>query len=397
MNFSKSISNLRTSEIRDLMSLATRSDIISFAGGMPDNNLFPIEEIDAIYNSLSVREKQIAMQYGPTGGLPTLLESLGEYLESKGLPVSENKILITTGSLQAINLLTKVFVDPGDTIITETPCFIGATSAFKSYGAKMYSIPLLADGIDMDALKQKIEDLDEKPKFFYFTPNFHNPAGTLYSMERKQEIIDYFTNSQIPIIEDDVYSDLFFFDEDKEDLKSIKSINPKGIDICYTGSFSKILGPGFRLGWMLVSPDIYDKCELVKQSIDACSPSYTQVLADKFLRAGKVQPYTNRVRLEYKKRSERMCELLKNTLPASVSFEVPRGGFYIWLSLPKHVDATDVLKKTIERGAVFVTGKTFDPEGVNDTNIRLSFCNTSMEQIEQGIPILVDCLKEFIG
>jgi 2-aminoadipate transaminase len=396
MNFSKSISNLQTSEIRDLMSLATRNDIISFAGGMPDNNLFPIDEMDTIYHNLSLQEKQVAMQYGPTAGLPTLLESLSNYLETKGLPVSENKILITTGSLQAINLLTKVFVDEGDSIITENPCFIGATSAFKSYGAKMHSVPLLTDGIDMDALKNTLKHLDKKPKFFYFTPNFHNPAGTLYSAQRKKEIIELFTDLQIPIIEDDVYSDLFFYDEDKEDLKTLKAINPKGIDVCYTGSFSKILGPGLRLGWMLVPQDVYEKCELVKQSIDACSPSFTQVLADKYLRAGLVQPYTNKVRIEYKKRSQRMCELLKSSLPASVSFIEPRGGFYIWLNLPEHVDATKVLKKAIEKGTVFVTGKTFDPKGVKNNNIRLSFCNTPIEQIEKGIPLIVACLKEFM-
>lgn len=396
MNFSKSISNLRTSEIRDLMSLATRSDIISFAGGMPDNNLFPIDEIDAIYNNLSLREKQIAMQYGPTGGLPSLIESLGSFLESKGLPVSENKILITTGSLQAINLITKVFVDPGDCILTENPCFIGATAAFKSYGATIHSVPLLSDGIDMDVLRQTLKQMEQKPKFFYFTPNFHNPAGTLYSAQRKKEIIELFTDLQIPIIEDDVYSDLFFFDEDKEDLHTIKSMNPIGIDVCYTGSFSKILGPGLRLGWMLVPPAVYERCELVKQSIDACSPSYTQVLADKFLRASHVQAYTNKVRLEYKQRAQRMCEMLTGLLPASVSFHEPRGGFYIWLTLPENVDATVVLKKTIEKGAVFVTGKTFDPEGIKNNNIRLSFCNTSMAQIEKGIPIVVECIKDCI-
>lgn len=396
MNFSKSITKLRSSEIRDLMSLATRSDIISFAGGMPDNNLFPIEEMDAIYNNLSISEKQIAMQYGPTPGLPTLLESLADYLTAKGLPVSENKILITTGSLQAINLLARVFVDPGDSILTENPCFIGATSVFNSYGAKINSIPLLDDGIDMEALKQCIENMEEKPKFFYFTPNFHNPAGVLYSAKRKQEIIELFSNLDIAIIEDDVYSDLYFFDSDKENLKTIKAINPPGIDVCYTGSFSKILGPGLRLGWMLVPQEVYQKCELVKQSMDACSPSYTQVLADKFLRAGMVTPYVEKVRLEYKKRSIRMSELLKSTLPPGVTFNVPKGGYYIWLTLPEHVDATEVLKKTIENGVVFVTGKTFDPAGIKNNNIRLSYCNTSIEQIEKGIPVFVDCLKKFI-
>ena len=396
-NFSNSVKNLRSSEIRDLMSLANKPDMILFSGGMPDNDLFPLDEIDAIYNDLTPQEKKIAMQYGPTNGLPQLLQSLTVFLENKGLPVSENKIMITTGSLQAINILAKAFIDPGDNIIVENPCFIGAISAFNSYEANIVSVPLTENGIAVDQLENLLKDLKEKPKFIYLTPNFHNPAGTLYTAETKQELIDLLDGTGIPIIEDDVYSDLYFNEEDRDDLKTFKEINPKGIDVCYTGSFSKIIGPGLRLGWMLVPEAIYEKCELIKQTFDACSPSFTQVIADKFLQSGHADKYIEKVRVEYKKRAEAMIDALNKHLPVEVTFTAPRGGFYIWLQLPRGIDSTDILMKAIDKGVVFVSGKTFDPHGKVNNNIRLSYCNTSVEKINKGIPLVASAIEEVLA
>ena len=394
--FSNSVKNLRSSEIRDLMSLANKPNMILFSGGMPDNDLFPLDEIDAIFQNLSPQEKKIAMQYGPTNGLPQLIESLTLFLENKGLPVSENKIMITTGSLQAINILAKAFINPGDTIIVENPCFIGAISAFNSYEANIVSVPLTENGIAVDQLESLLKELKQKPKFIYLTPNFHNPAGTLYTTETKQKLIDLFDGAGIPIIEDDVYSDLYFNEEDRDDLKTFKEINPKGIDVCYTGSFSKIIGPGLRLGWMLVPDAIYEKCELIKQTMDACSPSFTQVIADKFLQSGIADNYIEKVRVEYKKRAEAMIDALNKHLPDEVTFTAPRGGFYIWLQLPEGIDSTDILKKAIDKGVVFVSGKTFDPHGIKNNNMRLSYCNTSIEKINKGIPLIASAIKEVL-
>ena len=394
--FSNSVKNLRSSEIRDLMSLANKPDMILFSGGMPDNDLFPLDEIDAIYNNLTPREKKTAMQYGPTNGLPQLIESLTLFLKNKGLPVSENKIMITTGSLQAINILAKAFINPGDTIIVENPCFIGAISAFNSYEADIVSVPLTEKGIAVDQLESLLKNLKQKPKFIYLTPNFHNPAGTLYTAETKLKLIELLDGAGIPIIEDDVYSDLYFNDEDKDDLKTFKGINPKGVDVCYTGSFSKIIGPGLRLGWMLVPNAIYEKCELIKQTMDACSPSFTQVIADKFLQSGLADIYIEKVRVEYKKRAEAMINALNQHLPNEVTFTAPRGGFYIWLQLPENIDSTDILKKAINKGVVFVSGKTFDPHGKANNYMRLSYCNTSVQKINKGIPLVVSAIQEVL-
>lgn len=379
------------------MSLATAPDMISFAGGMPGNELFPIETIDRIYHSLTLKEKQVALQYGPTTGLPSLLESLSEYLKGKGLPVEKNRLIITTGALQAIHILAKVFIDPGDPVLVESPSFIGALSTFRSCQAELISVPLKEDGMDTEQLRRQIESDRPLPKLLYYTPNFHNPAGIIYSKRVKQEMVELLKGKDIPVIEDDVYSDLYFHEEDLPEMELLKATDPEGVDVCYTGSFSKILGPGLRLGWMLVPEEIYKRCELVKQSIDACSPSLSQVIADKFLRNGDIHHYTAAMRIEYKKRGEAMIEALEATLPSHVTFEKPRGGFYTWLQLPEGCDATEVLKAAIDKGTVFVTGKTFDPQGVRNDFMRVSFCNTDVETIQRGIPLVAEAIKKVQG
>jgi 2-aminoadipate transaminase len=395
--FSKNIANLRSSEIRDLMSLATDPNMISFAGGMPGNELFPIKLVDNIYNSLTEREKQAAMQYGPTTGLPTLLESLSDYLESKGLPVRNNRLIITTGSLQAIHILAKAFIDPGDPVLVETPSFIGALSTFRACEAELVTVPLHSDGMDISILQNRLDCNSPSPKFLYYVPNFHNPAGIIYTPEVKLQMVNLLRGKEIPIIEDDAYSDLYFYEEDLPKMRLIKEMDPEGIDVCFTGSFSKILGPGLRLGWMLVPDSIYRKCELIKQSLDACSPSLSQVIADKFIREGYIHTYITEVREEYKKRGLAMIETLESCLPEYVSFEKPRGGFYTWLKLPEGCDATDVLRKAIEKGVVFVTGKTFDPDGACNDHMRVSFCNTDIETIHRGIPLIAEAIRELYG
>jgi 2-aminoadipate transaminase len=387
---------MRRSEIRDLMSYAIRPDIISFSGGMPGNDLFPINAIDKIYNNLTADQKQTAFQYGPTPGYPPLLESLKEFLRKKGLPVDVNKLMITTGSLQAINILTKVFVDPGDILITENPCFIGAISAFRSYEAQLESIPLDHDGIDIEQLETALNKFPEA-KMLYLTPYFHNPAGIIYSLERKTAILELLLNRNIPLLEDDAYGDLYFFKEDAKRVKPMKAMNPEGVDICYTGSFSKILGPGLRLGWMLVPEEIYQKAELCKQSIDACSPSFTQVIADEFIRSGAIYTYINFLREAYMDRATAMIEALKANLPAYVKFQEPRGGFYIWLQLPEGTDSTLILKEAIEKGVVLVIGKTFDPQGIRNNFIRLAYSNTPVSEIEKGIPLVAEAIRKVCG
>ena len=395
-SFSESVNALRTSEIRDLMKLATRPDIISFAGGMPNNDLFPIDDINEIFNTMPDALKKMAFQYGPTPGFPPLLDALKEHLRAKGMPVDTNKLMITTGSLQAINVLTKLFIYPGDLVICENPSFIGGISVFKSYQAELMSVPLGHDGIDIEKLEEVLESAERTPKLLYVTPNFHNPAGIIYSAEKKKALFELMRGRDTVIIEDDAYGDLYYDESIRELTMPMKNTETDDIHICYTGSFSKILGPGFRLGWLLVSPEIYEKCELIKQAMDACSPNFTQVIASEFLRQDKLQPYLKFLRKEYSERRDLMHESLEKYMPSDISWVRPEGGFYYWLDLPNQLDANQIMKKSIEKGAVFVTGKTFDPHGVKNDRLRLSFSNMKHQEIGTGVQMIADSIKELL-
>ena len=392
--FSQTVQHIRSSEIRDLMKLASRPDIISFAGGMPNNDLFPVAEVDEIMKQMNPEVKKLAFQYGPTPGYPPLLETLKIYLKSKGLPVDENRLMITTGSMQAINIMGMEFIDPGDLVLTETPSFIGGIAVFKSFQARIQGIPLQNDGIDLEKLAQILEK--EHPKMLYVIPNFHNPAGIIYSKEKRLKLLEMLDGKNIILLEDDAYNELYFNEISKSLTQPIMAMNTKDIPIVYTGSFSKILGPGFRLGWMLAPPEIYEKAQIIKQSIDACSPTFTQVIANEFLQKGYLVSYLEKIRKEYAERKKIMQQALLKYMPAEVTWHEPQGGFYYWLKLPLGVDAADIVKDSIKNGAVFVTGRTFDPAAQNKNHMRLAYSNMSKNQIDEGVKIIAQAVKQQI-
>lgn len=394
--FSKAVNSMHSEDVKQLMKQASGKGLISFAGGMPNNDLFPVEQIDEIYNSLPDEVKKLCFQYGPTSGYPPLLKSLEIYLKNKGLTVGDNKLLVTTGSLQAISIITQEFVNEGDIILTENPCFMGALSVFETYGAEIHSIPIDNNGIDIEALKSKIESLDRKPKFLYVTPNYHNPAGIIYTPERKQELLEVLSGTGIILLEDDAYSDLYFQDEEKHLTKAMKSFGAKDVEIIYTGSFSKILGPGFRLGFMLSSEEISEKAETVKQALDACTSNFMQILANEFLAQQKLESYLTYLRGEYLERKNLLQKYLKTYMPGEITWNEPKGGFYFWLKLPPHIKSTDIFKESLAKGVVFVTGRTFDPAGKKDDRLRLSFSNMPKEQIEKGVVILAEAIKKVL-
>ena len=394
--FSNAVNSMHSEDVKRLMKQASGKSLISFAGGMPNNDLFPVKQIDEIYNSLPEDIKKLCFQYGPTSGYPPLVKSLEGYLKNKELPVDENKILITTGSLQAISIITQEFVNEGDIILTENPCFVGALTVFETFGAEIHSIPIDKNGIDIAALKNKIGSLDRKPKFLYVTPNYHNPAGIIYTPERKKQLLEVLSGTGIILIEDDAYSDLYFNEEEKHLTKSMKSFGVKDVEIIYTGSFSKILGPGFRLGYMLSSEEIFEKAETVKQALDACTSSFMQILANEFLAQHKLEPYLTFLRSEYLERKNLLQKYLKAYMPEEVTWNEPKGGFYIWLKLPPHIKSTDIFKESVAKGVVFVTGRTFDPASKKDDRLRLSFSNMPKNDIEKGVIILSEAIKQVL-
>jgi len=396
IKFSQSAEAMRSSAIRELMKLASAPNLITFTGGMPNNELFPTEEIDEIYQNLPLDVKRTGFQYGPTPGYPPLRESLKEFLRQKGLPVDRNELIITTGSLQAINLVAKIFIDPGDRVITENPAFIGAISVFNSYMGQLDPVDVDEEGIILPDLEKALDNKSPAAKILYLTPYFHNPAGIVYSQKRKSELLDMLKGKNIILLEDDAYGELYFDKKDSELTTPMKTIQEEPVPICYTTSLSKYVGPGLRLGCLLAPPDIYEKCELAKQSMDACSSTFTQVLVHEFLAQNKMSGYLEKLRNEYLQRSQIMLTALQENMPEKVTWTKPRGGFYIWVQLPENMDATDLLKKSIAGGAVFVIGKTFDPLGKKNNCFRLAFSHTPKEKIEEGVKIIANALKELM-
>ncbi len=391
-DFSSSAKQMRSSEIRRLMKLAADPSIISFAGGMPANALFPTDVVDELFNDLSHSLKQVALQYGPTSGFPPLLESLKKYLESRGIATENQDLIITTGAQQALNLVSKVFLNPGDFVITEYPSFIGAIAAFKSYEANLVGIPLDNDGIDIAKLEQTLDTLGDKVKILYISPYFHNPAGIIYSKKRKAELLQLLRGRNICMIEDDPYGELYFRPEDKELTIPMKAMDEEPVPICYIGTFAKILGPGLRLGYILGTKEIVEKCELAKQSMDACTSTMNQVLADQYLRKGKLDPYLNFLRPVYARRAQIMLSALEKYMPSGITWTKPQGGFYVWVTMPETMDSSDVFTETIKHGAAFVIGSAFDPEGKRNNSFRLAFSHTPEERIDEGIKIIAEAI-----
>jgi DNA-binding transcriptional MocR family regulator len=392
--FSRAVNSVHSADIKRLMRQSSGPGLISFAGGMPNNDLFPVREIDEIYSGLPDDLKKTCFQYGATSGFPALREAVEKRLLHKGLPGEGDKLLITTGSLQAISIITQEFINEGDVVLTENPSFVGALSVFETYGAEVHAIPIDEEGIRIEALIRKIESLSKKPKLLYLMPNFHNPAGITYSLQRRKDLLRALHGRDIIVLEDDAYNDLYFDSGGAELIKPLKAHVGYDVDIIYTGSFSKILGPGFRLGYMYASPDIFDKAETIKQALDACTSNFMQILAAEFMAGGYLEPYLNLLRSEYRERKNLLQSSLEEHMPDEVRWTEPKGGFYYWLRLPKEMSSTDLFETCRSRGVVFVTGRTFDPHNSKDNCLRLSFSNMPKKDIAPGIEILANAIKE---
>ena len=253
------------------------------------------------------------------------------------------------------------------------------------------------EGISAEGLARALDDPFLKPKMVYLNPVFQNPAGTMYGEERKRHVIDVMElHKEVCLLEDDPYSELFFEEKDKDRMAPLKAMAPKDALICYVGTFAKIFGPGMRLGWLLGPREIVDKCELAKQSMDACSSTFTQVLADEYLRQGKLAPYLAMLRPTYKRRAGIMLSALESMMPQGVSWTKPAGGFYIWVTLPESLDSSDVFAASIKQGAAFVIGNAFDPDEKRNFCFRLAFSHTPEDKIEQGIRIIAQAIKQLL-
>ncbi len=402
MDFEKVLSlsgsRLKSSKIRELMKLAGQPGIISMAGGMPDAEHFPFTEVQSIIAGWDQSRQKAALQYGATSGYPPLLEGIGGYVARGGVSLTGQQLLPTTGAQQAIQLLTRVCCDPGDTILVETPTFIGAVAAFVGYGARPVGLPMDAGGLIPEALEEQLGLLTRqgvRPKFLYTIPNFQNPSGLSTIQARRDRIYDLCCRFDLLILEDDPYYELYFRGG-PADYRNYKSRDAED-RVVLVNTFSKILSPGIRLGWMVGPQRLVAACEVAKQSEDACSSSFSQVLAADYLAGGFVEAYTARMRPIYGEKCRLMLERLEAELPSGVSWSRPDGGFFIWVTLPEGLDSEQLLAESIRHGVAFVTGAPFHVDGGGRNKLRLAFSNSSPEEIRQGIARLAGAIREQVA
>ncbi len=387
---------MKASAIRELLNLINNPEIISLAGGMPDPTLFPKEIIGEIAKDIIINNGGKALQYGPTEGIKPLRETLVRLAHEEGIPSVEiDNLIITTASQQALDLTAKIFIDPGDTVIVEAPSYVGGLQAFQAFQANFVTVPMDEEGIRTDILEEKILNLKTKnisPKYIYVIPNFQNPAGVTMTLARRNELLRISHTYKIPVVEDDPYGDIRF---EGEKLPSLLQIDNIG-NVIALRTFSKILAPGLRLGWIIADKELIKKIAIAKQAADLCSPSSTQYIADRFIRDGHLQAYLKLVRETYKVKKDAMLEALEKYFPKECTWTKPQGGMFVWAETPEYIDTDALFPEAIQEKVAYVIGSAFYPYGEDKKHMRLNFTLSSPEQIEEGIKRLGNLLKKKI-
>ena len=388
LQFADRLNNVETSAIRELFKLLGKPGIISFAGGFPDPAMFDIEGIkDATTKALN-EEPGAALQYGATEGYQPLREQLSSFMASKGATVAPQELIVTTGSQQALDLLGKTMISPGDKVIVEGPTFLATIQCFRLYGAQVISAPTDAHGVKTEELEQLIAE--HQPKFVYLIPTFGNPSGALLSLARRRQVLEMAVKHQTLIVEDDPYGDLYFGEAPPPSLLALTDSVPGSRELlAHCGSLSKVLSPGLRIGWMIAPPALLANAVMCKQFSDAHTSTFAQATAAQYLKAGRMPDTLAHVRKVYGERAVAMGAALKRELGDAVAFEQPQGGLFFWAHLTgaggKTTDAGEFAKKAIEQGVAFVPGAPFYAANPDRTTFRLSFATADVKRIEDGI------------
>jgi 2-aminoadipate transaminase len=387
---------LTRSEIRELLKLTRQPGIISFAGGLPFSGLFPIEEVKDIVSSVLDREGELALQYGPTEGDSRLIQYLVEWMRKKeGVDINEDNVLIVSGAQQALDLIGKIFIDPGDPIILGLPSYLGGIQAFNSFRANMIGAGLDKQGMDMNAVESALKAnriKNRRVKFVYVVPDFQNPSGVTLTRERRQRLLDLANEHETVVVEDSPYRDLRF---GGEPLPMLKAMDKNGF-VLSVHTFSKILFPGTRLGWIVADKPIMDKLIMAKQPTDLCSPPLTQSIVYEFCRRGLLDPHIKQIVEVYRKKRDLMIRTLEEHMPqgSGVDWTHPEGGLFLWVKLPEHMDAAELFPKAVERKVAYVVGSAFHFDRSGKNTMRLNFSYPTEEEIEEGIKRLAGLVKD---
>lgn len=389
---------MKGSAIRELLNITSDPEIISFGGGLPAPDVFPIEQIRKASNSLVDNEKlaRTALQYGSTEGYKPLREMIATLTRRYGINIQPNNILITTGSQQALDLIGKVFINSGDHILVESPTYLGALQAWNAYGAQYVTVPSDENGLNTDHLE---EALRTGPKFMYVLPNFQNPTGVTIPLERREKIVELATRYGVPIIEDDPYGQLRF---EGEHIAPIEVIDSKARrdnghytgNVIYLSTFSKILTPGFRLAWVIAPEEVITKLVQAKQGTDLHTATFNQVLAHEIAKDGFIDEHVKTICKVYRERRDVMLDALEEHMPAGVKWTHPKGGLFLWTTLPEGFDSAEIFKLAVKEKVAFVPGEPFHPNGGGKNTMRLNFSCEKPEVINEGIARLGVVLKK---
>ncbi len=392
--FSDKALQMKASEIRELLKLVETSDIISLAGGLPAPETFPVDIIKKIAEEVLTEHADKALQYGTTKGFTPLRLALARWMEKRyGIPMSKVEVMMVAGSQQALDLIGRVFINPGDVVIVEAPTYLAALNAFKYYEPEFVSIPMDHDGMRMDILEEKLEELKragKRVKFVYTVSTFQNPMGVTMSIERRKHLIELAKEYDFLIVEDNPYSELRY---SGKPVPPIKHFDDEG-RVLYLGTFSKILAPGFRLGWIAAHPHFIRKIEIAKQAVDLCTNTLGQLIAWKYVEGGYLDEHIPKIIEFYKPRRDAMLEALEEYMPEGVEWTKPDGGMFIWVTLPEGIDTKLMLEKAIAKGVAYVPGEAFFAHRDVKNAMRLNFTYVPEEKIREGVRRLAETIKE---
>jgi 2-aminoadipate transaminase len=390
---------MKGSAIRELLKFVEDPEVISFAGGMPAPDAFPIKEFTDACNRVLKTQSSQALQYGSTDGYLPLREMIAQQSKRYGIEVTPENILITSGSQQALDLLGKIFINPGDHIVVENPTYVGALQALNAYGAEYIPVPTDEEGMVTSELEKSLRS---SPKFIYVLPNFQNPTGVTLSFERRLQLIELSEKYGVPIIEDDPYGQLRFEGDNLPPIEVLDSqTRAQGGcysgNVIYTSTFSKTLSPGIRLAWVIAPPEVIHKLVLAKQGTDLHTATFNQMIAYEVGKNGFINEHVKYIRKIYKERRDVMLDTLEEHMPEGVKWTHPEGGLFLWMTLPECIDSRELLTEALKFKVAFVPGCSFFADGSHPNTMRLNFSYASPDLINEGIGRLAKAIKQFIA
>lgn len=389
VRFANRMGKVEGSAIRELLKLTARPEVISFAGGMPAPELFPVEEMKKVSVAVLEEQGRVALQYTTTEGYLPLRQKIADRMnKTLKTNVRPDDILMTSGSQQGLDFSGKVFIDKDDVILCESPSYMGALNAMKAYEPQFIEIETDNDGMKMEDLERVLSSND-KVKLIYVIPDFQNPSGRTWPLERRLKFMEIINKYEIPVVEDNPYGELRF---DGEGLPSLKSLDTKGL-VIYLGTFSKIFCPGYRLGWTCAAPKILEKFNICKQGADLQASTISQMEVNKFMEMYDLDAHVEKIKACYVKRRDLMIKTMEEEFPESVEFTRPQGGLFTWVTLPEGIDAGVMAKKCLEKNVAYVPGASFYPNGGVVNTCRLNYSNMPEDKIVEGIKRMGEVLR----